>query len=314
MGRIPVDPARVINTMFESCEICGSREWKTVYEGSVRDGAFGNLRQGATVARCEKCGADRLAEKYCLIESAYENDSYRTHLQQNMDAASFLAAHDEMQLFSLQSLWPMPLRRLSLADVGCAGGSFLDHVRGLASRIVAVEPCTLYHKSLADRGYEVFEYADVAVQKIGPVVDLAVSLQVIEHTRDPHAFLADIRLLLKPGGCLLISTPNRDDFLMNALPETYRQFFYRIAHRWYFDANSLKNCAERAGFAIDKIKYVHRYSLSNAFLWLRDRCPSGHSEIQGLAGLGDNMWRTFLEATGQSDCIYMLLRNPEATE
>jgi 2-polyprenyl-3-methyl-5-hydroxy-6-metoxy-1,4-benzoquinol methylase len=296
--------------MFNSCEICGSSKWKTVYEGSVRDGAFGNLRQGAVVARCEKCGADRLAEKYCLIESAYENDAYRTHLQQNVDAASFLAAHDEMQLFSLQSLWPMPLRGLSVADVGCAGGSFLDHVRGLASRIVAVEPCTLYHKLLADQGYEVFEYADVAAQRIGPVVELAVSLQVIEHTRNPLEFLADIRQLLKPGGFLLISTPNRDDFLMNALPKTYRQFFFRVAHRWYFDANSLTNCAERAGFVIDKIKYVHRYSLSNALLWLRDRCPNGRAEIPGLVGLGDDMWRTVLENTGQADCLYVRLRNP----
>lgn len=295
--------------MFEPCEICGAKAWNTLYEGAVRDGAFGNLKQGATVARCEKCGTDRLAEDFTISQENYTKDSYREHLRQKIDSQSYLSVHDEMQHFSLTVLWPTPLRGLTIADIGCAGGSFLDHVRGLANRIIAVEPCSLYHQSLAGRGYEVVAYADEAAQQLGPVVDLAVSFQVIEHTCSPLAFLSHVRHLVKPGGYLLLSTPNRNDFLMNALPEVYPQFFYRVAHRWYFDADSLANCAERAGFSVERTTYVHRYSLSNALLWLRDRCPAGRKEIPGLAGLGDNMWRTFLETTGQADCLYLLLRN-----
>lgn len=294
--------------MFDACEICGCAEWIPVYEGGVRDGAFGRLKPDATVARCGGCGCDRLAESCCLSESDYESPAYREHLLQELDTDSFLAAHDEMQMFPLQSLWPTPLRGLTVADIGCAGGSFIDHVRGLAKRIVAVEPCTLYHESLSRRGCEVYLYADAAAQKIGAVVDLAVSLQVIEHTLNPRSFLADIRDILKPGGRLLISTPNRDDFLMNALADGYRQFFYRVAHRWYFNAATLVRLAEGVGFAVEKTDHIHRYSLSNALLWLRDRRPSGRSEIPGLCGMGDDMWRAFLENTGQSDCIYMLLR------
>jgi len=298
--------------MYEACEICGNNEWKTVYRGPVREGAFGNLRPDAAVARCTRCAADRLKEDCCLKESDYESEAYRAHLLQSLDTAGFLSAHDEMQLFPLQTLWPMPLRGLTIADVGCAGGSFLDHVRGLAGSIVAVEPCTLYHKSLSERGYRVFDYADTAARELGPAVDLAVSLQVIEHTLNPEAFLADIRAMLKPGGYLLISTPNRDDLLMDALPETYPQFFYRVAHRWYFDAQSLTECAGRAGFCMEKLTYLHRYTLSNALLWLRDRRPSGRSEIPGLAGMGDAMWKTVLESTGKADCMYLLLKNGQA--
>lgn len=294
--------------MFEACEICGGRQWSPVYEGAVRDGAFGRLRPDATVARCGGCGCDRLTESCCLSEGDYESPAYREHLLQELDTDAFLAAHDEMQVFPLRSLWPAPLRGLTVADVGCAGGSFIDHVRGLAKRIVAVEPCTLYHESLARRGCEVFPYADAAAREIGEAVDLAVSLQVIEHTLDPLSFLSDILRMLKPGGRLLISTPNRDDFLMSALQEGYPQFFYRVAHRWYFNAACLAALAERVGFAVEKIDHVHRYSLSNALLWLRDRRPSGRSEIPSLSGMGDDMWRVFLQNTGQSDCIYMVLR------
>lgn len=293
---------------FDSCEICGNGRWTAVYEGAVRDGAFGRLRRGATVARCAGCGADRLAEECCLAESAYENGSYRAHLGEQPQAAAFVAAHDEMQLFALQSLWPMPLRGLTVADVGCASGSFLDQIRGLAARLVAVEPCRLYHESLSERGYEVFDRAEGAAKAIGPAVDLAVSLQAIEHVRDPRSFLADIRGLLKPAGRALISTPNRDDFLMKALPGEYREFFFRVAHRWYFDAASLGHCAALAGFEVDEVRYVQRYGLSNALLWCRDRRPSGHAQIAGASGLGDAMWKTFLESTGQADCLYAMLR------
>lgn len=300
--------------MFKCCEICGSNSWVSVYEGAVRNGTFGKLRSGGVVARCSNCLADRLSESLCLSESAYEDESYRAHLLQDLDTTSFFVAHDEMQIFSLKALWPMPLRGLTIADVGCAGGSFLDHVRGIAGRIIAVEPCSLYHQSLARRGYEVYGYADHAAGGTGSAVDLAVSFQVIEHTLNPLSFLSDIRRMVKPGGYLLLSTPNRRDFLLNALPDCYPQFFYRVAHRWYFDEASLANCVVRAGFTVETVSHAHRYTLSNALLWFRDKCPSGRAEIAGLSGLGDDMWRTFLERTGQADCLFMLCRNSIADD
>lgn len=39
--------------------------------------------------------------------------------------------------------------------------------------------------------------------------DLAVAFQVIEHTDDDAAFLAELRRVLKPGGVCLLTTPNR---------------------------------------------------------------------------------------------------------
>lgn len=39
--------------------------------------------------------------------------------------------------------------------------------------------------------------------------DLVASFETIEHVQSPEAFLANIRRALKPGGLLVISTPNR---------------------------------------------------------------------------------------------------------
>jgi SAM-dependent methyltransferase len=41
-------------------------------------------------------------------------------------------------------------------------------------------------------------------------VDLVVSFETIEHVPDAAALLAELRRVLQPGGCLILSTPNRE--------------------------------------------------------------------------------------------------------
>lgn len=292
---------------METCEICGSGELVLAYRGNVRDGAFGNVRDEGQIFECKKCGIQRLAEPFCIPDSYYETEAYRKKLSQELDDSAFYRAHDELQKHALQVVLPYNLRNKAIADIGCGAGSFTDHVAGLTSSVVAVEPFYLYRKVLSNKGYRVYPYASDAVGN-GEAVDFAVSLQVIEHVRDPVAFLSDIRRLVKDNGYLVVSTPNRNDILMDLLPGAYPAFFYRVVHRWYYDAGSLSECAKRAGFVVDSVKYVHRYGLSNAFHWLRDRSPQGNLRLSGLEDCIDEMWKTYLQDRGKSDTIFAVLR------
>ncbi|MCR4378634.1 MAG: class I SAM-dependent methyltransferase [Rhodospirillales bacterium] len=294
--------------MFETCEICGAHEWKQAYNGTIRDGTFGSIRENAIVAKCSGCGAERLGEEWCLPESHYETGEYRTKLRQELNASSYFQGHDNLQIFALQTL-PLPaMRGKNVADVGCAGGSFLDHVRGLANRIIAIEPFSEYHESLTSRGYEVYPFADKAASQNIGTIDFATSFQVIEHTDNPRQFLADIRPMLKPDGLLYLSTPNRNDVLMSLLPDDYPSFFYRVVHRWYFNADSLAQCARLAGYEVVDTHFVHRYSMGNAMRWLRDCRPTGNSAMNGLDHGTDMYWKGYLEKSGTSDCLFMALR------
>lgn len=78
-------------------------------------------------------------------------------------------------------------------------GSFLDHVSGVAEKIITVEPTKRYHNSLRQRGYIVFSYAYDALKVHLEGVDIAITFQMIEHVLNPRAFLAKIAALLKPG-------------------------------------------------------------------------------------------------------------------
>jgi len=293
--------------MFGACEICGADDWSEVYAGPVRDGAFGSLTDdGARVARCGGCGTARLAERHCREESIYETERYRELLAERPDSADFFARHDVLQPERLEQFPLHALRDRVIADVGCGAGSFLDHVAGLPRRAIAVEPCKNYHDRLTAKGYRTYPYASDALVEEAGEVDFAFSFSVIEHVADPRAFLADIRGLLRPEGRLLVSTPNRDDLLLQVLPDAYPPFFYRTVHRWYFDVPSLTECARRAGFEPVEARCAQRFGLSNFLLWLRDRRPSGHDPLPHLERpILDRFWKEYLAQEGVGDYLYL---------
>jgi 2-polyprenyl-3-methyl-5-hydroxy-6-metoxy-1,4-benzoquinol methylase len=292
---------------FPSCVICGAHDWHTVHSGPIRDGTHGKTRE-ARVARCAGCGVDRLAESVCLQASSYASAEYRDKLLQGHDVQRHYAEHDELARFTLDALWPLSLRGKVVADVGCGGGVLLDHVRGVAARIVAIDPSELFAPSLKERGYAWFPGAGAAAVEYAGKVDIAFSTQVIEHVDDPRAFLSDIARLLSPDGMALISTPNRADILMELLPETFPAFFYRTQHRWAFEAKSLRHCAERAGLEVNEMRHVHRYGMSNTLHWLRDGRPRGRTRMPPIDDALDKHWQAWLESNGRADNLYMSVR------
>jgi 2-polyprenyl-3-methyl-5-hydroxy-6-metoxy-1,4-benzoquinol methylase len=297
--------------MFKPCEICGAIDWNTVvYEGVIRTGSFGTQTNGGQIARCGGCDVDRLVETVNISASAYESDNYRITMDQGLEVEDFFSHADPVQIHNLSAFWPLDLRSKVIADIGCGAGSFLSHVSGLAKKIIAVEPTERYHHSLRQRGYDVFSYATNALKAYPGGIDIAVTFQVIEHVLNPRVFLTEIAALLKPGGSLIIATPNRDDILMKLLPEDFPPFFYRTAHRWYFDRLSLQQAVKASGLLVESERYLHTYGMSNALLWMKERRPTGNTFLPGVNDVADKLWQAYLEASGQSDTLFVLARKP----
>jgi SAM-dependent methyltransferase len=123
---------------------------------------------------------------------------------------------------------------------------------------------------------------------------------------DPVTLLREIRSLLRPGGRLLISTPNLRDWLLELLPKDYAAFFYRTVHTWYFDQSSLETLSRAAGFAGCRVRSVHRFDLSNALVWLRDRRPSGLGAVS-VSPVLNAAFAGWLESEGRADYLYATL-------
>lgn len=291
--------------MTETCPICHSKEWTSLYVGPIRTGRFGQWSDAPmTVWRCLGCGAGHLPAAHF----DYETDEYRDAVDGCADIEGYRTLHDPDQAEKLAIVGPERIRGRVVADVGCGGGAFLDVAYGLAGKTVAVEPCQSYHPVLRER-HAVFSWCGDALRDHAGQVDVAVSFAVLEHVANPRAFLEDIHALLKPGGRVLLSTPNADDWLLSMLPDTYARFFYRKAHRWYFNADSLCALADQVGFGEVRFLYRQRFDLSNALLWIRDGKPSGLGKIEHLRAL-DGAYKGHLEASGKADFLYAWMTKP----
>jgi SAM-dependent methyltransferase len=226
---------------------------------------------------------------------------------QGHDLVRHYASHDELAKFTTDLLWPESLRGKVVADIGCGGGSLLDHIGGVAGETIAVEPDRGFAESLRQRGYRWYASAQDCAAEWRRKVDIAFAIQVIEHVSEPRRFLEGCRDLLAPGGKLIVSTPNRRDILLELLPDDFPPFFYRTQHRWYFDEPSLRLAAQAAGLKVEEIRHVHRYGMANTLLWLRDRRPRGRTALIAVDRNADNMWRNWLEASGRADNLYAVL-------
>ncbi len=115
---------------------------------------------------------DRLQAGSNVDESTYRTGEYRELVGETADAAKFFQVHDGEQFEKIQFVAPHFKRDSTVADVGCGGGSFLDLVKGMAGRTVAVELTEAYHASLRARGHQAFPRASACAAQMAGNVDL----------------------------------------------------------------------------------------------------------------------------------------------
>ena len=89
--------------------------------------------------------------------------------------------------------------------------------------------------------------------------DIAVALDVIEHTINPNKFLSEINNKLKIDGKVFLSFPNSDSFKSKILNNKWGMIA-PVAHLNFFSKKSIKISLENNNF---KVIYLKNYSLAN---------------------------------------------------
>jgi len=213
--------------------------------------------RGCEVVRCTACGlvfvwpppaADELAALYAAgpyHEGLDEAERRRT---------------SSRRLRQVEAVAP---RRGRLLDVGCSHGYFLEAAQASGWEAVGVEVNPRAVEAARARGLDV-RLGDLCGQAFEEVsFDAVTLLDLLEHTRDPRAVLAACHRVLRPGGLLVVTTPD----VGGLVPRVTYGLFGRTLGAWghptppghlvEFSGRTLRRLLEAEGFEVFRQRSEH---------------------------------------------------------
>jgi 2-polyprenyl-3-methyl-5-hydroxy-6-metoxy-1,4-benzoquinol methylase len=206
----------------------------------------------ADLYRCQKCG-----HRFSVLSSQDCVESYGRDYFEQSHRNWFNHPNHELFRKIGKFIAADPTVR-SVMDVGCGQGALLRYLKGCNRK-----QFTLTGIDLASNLPEVdidFVVGDVITIPLHRRFDVVVSLAVIEHIADVHAFAGRLHDLCGSGGRLIVMTLNDGSVLYGvARALRYLGFtlpfnrLYSRHHVHHFTRHSLTRLLERHGFSIEKV-------------------------------------------------------------
>jgi 2-polyprenyl-3-methyl-5-hydroxy-6-metoxy-1,4-benzoquinol methylase len=188
--RLLVDPG----CRLAQCSTCGTQYLRRPTGGWAPDGSSALATSEQTSEHSADGTESQYWDPYKFV--VYESDDVRRGYDARYDLA-----------FQMARAQVGPAT--SVLDVGCGIGNFLEWARrhGLQGTGVDVDAQAI---AVAQSRGLTAGFADDVEALLGndPTVDVLTLWDVIEHVFDPEAFLGQFLVRLKPGGAILLETPD----------------------------------------------------------------------------------------------------------
>lgn len=150
----------------------------------------------------------------------------------------------------------------TLLDIGCGTGALWNFVRGHVQNYLGVDAIR-YGDFPNECSFCEADLDNAAVPLPDGTADLVVAVEVIEHLENPRAFFRELTRLTKPGGLVVVTTPNQLS-LLSKLTFLFRGQFNAFqeapglypAHRTALLEIDLLRLADECGLQETQIRYT----------------------------------------------------------
>ncbi len=241
-----------------ACVLCGNDRWRRVH-----------MLDNRWVLRCPICGwersepfptSDRLRHVYGATYFASSNGigEYTGYTHPSWEHAW----HQTWQVW-LRRLhrWRSPPGRL--LEIGCATGSFLEAAQRAGWTVHGIEfspwAAAQARERLPDVPVEEGDAVRCLQHHPAGAWDVVVAWDTIEHLHDPMAFLQAVARVLKPGGILALTTPDRDHWIARLLGRRWISYQKYPEHLHFFGHGHMRQMVTRHGMEMIEWRAHGRY-------------------------------------------------------
>ena len=267
-----MEKAEIRSQPKPGCPVCGT-SGETLYE-NLRDQLFGAPGTW-TLSQCPTCGLIWLNPQPLESEILKAYQTYYTHdhahgisLRKQLMRDVFLSWHygypRQMTGGLLKALltmldptvWPWahgqvmylhPVKNGRLLDIGCGSGEFLERMQGRGWTVEGTELDPAAVETAREKGLNVRQGTLHEQQYPDNYFDAITMSHVIEHVYDPLGEMRECYRILKPGGKLVMVTPNNKSLVHRLFRQSWRGLEIP-RHIQIFNIPAMRKLGVEAGF------------------------------------------------------------------
>lgn len=211
---------------------------------------------------CRACGSGILRPRpsFETLSQLHGNEEYFEHpyFQERRELTPQMRATYDHRIEWIRAFAPLAGGRI--LDVGCDTGTFLAYMQSQAGAVgtgVDISPFAVEAGRRRGLDLRLGTLESVGFPEAG--FDVVCAFDLVEHVSDPRAFLREACRILKPGGILVIETPNYAGLVYRLgrilgrsrltpdLLSPYQARLWPAFHVQYFTRRSLAAAVTRAG-------------------------------------------------------------------
>jgi len=214
--------------------------------------------QSFEIWQCETCSLrfTQNAPDLSSVAVFYQSDSYISHT--DTDKGIINKLYHRVRKITLQRKLRLIERATgmpkgSLLDIGAGTGAFAHTAQLAGWQVTGLEPDTATRQRAADSYGLSLQDTGALFQLPAASFDAITMWHVLEHVHDLHAYMEQIKGLLKKNGRALIAVPNYTSYDAGA----YKQYWaaYDVPrHLYHFSPAAIRNLLNRHGLQLLAVK------------------------------------------------------------